>query len=105
MFADMQTPFMHYFFISIGLIALIGLTIYSHKIIGDHTLYPVALGMIAGGAVGNLLDRLHTGAVIDFLDFYIGTQHWPAFNVADSAIVVGVACFLIINFRTDKKES
>ncbi len=54
----------------------------------------LALSCIMAGAVGNLIDRLRFGEVVDFLDFYIGTLHWPAFNVADSSISVG-ACFLI----------
>lgn len=49
-----------------------------------------ALSLIAGGAVGNLIDRLRFGFVVDFLDFYLGRYHWPAFNAADSAITVGV---------------
>jgi signal peptidase II len=49
----------------------------------------VGLALILGGALGNLWDRLLTGHVVDFLDFYLGSYHWPAFNVADSAIVVG----------------
>jgi signal peptidase II len=51
----------------------------------------LALGLIFGGAVGNLIDRGRFGAVVDFLDFYWRAHHWPAFNVADSAISVGVA--------------
>jgi signal peptidase II len=51
----------------------------------------LALGLIFGGAVGNLIDRWRFGAVVDFLDFYWRGYHWPAFNVADSAITVGVA--------------
>ena len=54
----------------------------------DRTLV-LPLALILGGAVGNLLDRIRTGEVIDFLDFSIGPYHWPAFNVADSAITVG----------------
>ncbi len=50
-----------------------------------------ALSMIAGGAIGNLIDRIRFGSVVDFLDFHLGRFHWPAFNVADSAITVGVA--------------
>jgi signal peptidase II len=50
----------------------------------------LALGLIFGGAAGNLIDRLRFGAVVDYLDFYWGAYHWPAFNVADSAITVGV---------------
>jgi signal peptidase II len=49
--------------------------------------------LFVGGALGNLLDRIRIGEVIDFLDFYWGTVHWPAFNVADSALCVGVGCF------------
>ena len=49
----------------------------------------VGLALILGGALGNLWDRLLSGHVVDFLDFYIGSYHWPAFNVADSAIVIG----------------
>ncbi len=58
---------------------------------------------ILGGAVGNLIDRLRYGEVIDFLDVYIEHYHWPAFNVADSAITVGVI-FLIIHFAFEKKD-
>ena len=49
----------------------------------------IGLSLILGGAMGNLWDRIFTGHVVDFLDFYVGSYHWPAFNVADSAIVVG----------------
>ncbi len=48
--------------------------------------------LIIGGAIGNLIDRLRHGYVIDFIDAYLGTHHWPAFNIADSAIVVGAIC-------------
>ena len=53
------------------------------------TVTGVGLALILGGAVGNLWDRLLTGHVVDFFDFYLGSYHWPAFNVADSAIVIG----------------
>jgi signal peptidase II len=55
----------------------------------------VAIGLVIGGAAGNVIDRLRLGAVVDFLDFYIGAWHWPAFNVADSAICLGVAAMLL----------
>ena len=57
---------------------------------------------ILGGAIGNLIDRLRFGEVIDFLDVYIENYHWPAFNVADSAITIGVI-FLIIHFAFEKR--
>lgn len=56
---------------------------------------PLGLSFILGGAVGNLIDRLRLGYVVDFLDFYIGTYHWPAFNVADSFLSVGIAFMLL----------
>jgi len=54
----------------------------------------LAIGMIVGGALGNVIDRLRYGAVADFLDFHLAGHHWPAFNVADAAITVGVALML-----------
>lgn len=55
-----------------------------------------ALGMLLGGAIGNIVDRLRLGGVVDFLDFYVGRYHWPAFNVADAAITCG-ALYLFFN--------
>ncbi len=54
------------------------------------TALALATGLICGGALGNVIDRIRTGAVVDFLDFYLGTWHWPAFNLADAAITLGV---------------
>jgi len=53
-----------------------------------------AFAMIFGGAIGNLIDRIRFGKVVDFLDLYLGDLHWPAFNVADSAIFIGIAIFI-----------
>jgi signal peptidase II len=61
----------------------------------DSPLLAVAIGLVIGGAIGNVLDRVRLGAVVDFLDFCLGSWHWPAFNVADSAICVGVAAMLV----------
>ena len=61
----------------------------------------VTLSLIIGGAIGNLIDRVQTGRVVDFIDFYVGTWHWPAFNVADSAISVGIVFLLITSFRAE----
>jgi signal peptidase II len=55
----------------------------------------LALGLIIGGAIGNVIDRLYRGAVVDFLDFHLGDWHWFAFNVADAAICLGVAALLL----------
>jgi len=58
----------------------------------------LAIGLIIGGAVGNVIDRLRLGAVVDFLDFHMGSVHWPAFNLADSAICIGIAVMLLDGF-------
>ena len=60
----------------------------------ESRILAVAIGMVLGGAIGNLIDRARFGAVVDFLDFHALGHHWPAFNVADSAITVGVALLL-----------
>ncbi|MDD5450889.1 MAG: signal peptidase II [Desulfovibrionales bacterium] len=59
----------------------------------------IAMGMILGGAIGNMADRVRMGKVIDFLDFYIGGCHWPAFNVADAAISCGVLYLALTLYR------
>ena len=59
-----------------------------------HPFLASGFALIFGGAVGNLIDRIRFGRVVDFLDFYIASYHWPAFNVADSAITVGIAIFI-----------
>jgi signal peptidase II len=56
----------------------------------------IALAAILGGAIGNVIDRFIYGAVVDFLDFYLGSYHWPAFNIADSAICIGVGLLLFL---------
>jgi signal peptidase II len=64
-----------------------------------------SMALITGGIVGNSIDRIWRGSVVDFLDFYYGSYHWPAFNVADSAICVGVFIFIISSWiRPQEKE-
>lgn len=60
-----------------------------------HPWLASAFAMIFGGAIGNLIDRIRFGKVVDFLDFYLGNLHWPAFNIADSAISIGITVFVI----------
>jgi signal peptidase II len=69
----------------------------------QERLMPAALSLILGGAIGNVVDRLRFDAVVDFLDFHLAGYHWPAFNVADSAITVGVALMLWHQFRYGKE--
>jgi signal peptidase II len=65
----------------------------------------VSLALILGGAIGNVIDRVLYGYVVDFVDFYYGTWHWPAFNVADAAISVGVVILLVDSFVPQKKRT
>ena len=64
----------------------------------------MAMGLLQGGIVGNMLDRGLRSSVIDFLDFHIGTHHWPAFNIADSAICIAVGMLLIQSFFLEKRK-
>ncbi len=64
-----------------------------------HRMPILALGAVIGGAAGNIIDRVWRGAVADFFDFHLMGYHWPAFNVADSAITIGVAMLLYDSFR------
>lgn len=64
----------------------------------------LSLSLVLGGASGNLYDRITLGHVVDFLDFYIGSYHWPAFNIADSAIFVGAALMIYESFRNKKEQ-
>ena len=69
----------------------------------QERLLPASLSLILGGAIGNVIDRLRFDAVVDFLDFHLAGYHWPAFNVADSAITVGVVLMLWHQFRYGKE--
>lgn len=95
--ADVDSPWRHYFFLAVGGLAVVGLTVAYWKMARLNWYYCPALALITGGAIGNLIDRIRFGAVIDFLDVYLGHYHWPAFNVADSAICIGAGMCLIIN--------
>lgn len=81
-------------FIGVSALAM-GLIVYFYRSTPKtHPYLAAALAMIFGGAAGNLIDRLRFGEVVDFVDIYVGIHHWPAFNVADSAITIGVIVFV-----------
>ena len=82
--------FTFYLLVAASFVAIVFLLIWFFRLKEGDTLSVLALSLIMGGAVGNLIDRLRFREVVDFLDFYVGNYHWPAFNVADSAITVGV---------------
>lgn len=70
----------------------------------DNKYLAVAIGAVIGGALGNVIDRVRLGAVIDFLDFHLGDLHWPAFNVADSVICVGIAFVVLDGLFFERKR-
>ncbi len=83
----------------LGLLALAAVGLYFwHAPSRDRTLL-VALALVVGGAVGNLIDRVSSGAVTDFVDVYFGPHHWPSFNVADSAISIGILLMALDGLR------
>jgi signal peptidase II len=88
----------------ISVAAQVAIAFYAYRLAATRRLPQTALALILGGAVGNLLDRLVRGYVIDFVDVYWKSHHWPMFNVADSAISVGVG-LLVLDMLRDARES
>lgn len=99
--AETSARFRIPFFVFISLVAILVIIVLYRKAEGGVWLH-LALIFILGGALGNLIDRLRFGWVVDFLDFHWYHYHWPAFNVADTAICIGV-CMLIIDMFLSKK--
>ena len=78
---------------------VLGILFFARKSAHTPPTVQIALGLIAGGAAGNFLDRLRFGFVVDFLDFYWGAWHWPAFNIADASLCVGAGCLAFWTLR------
>lgn len=87
----------------VAIAVCIGLFIWLRRT--DRPLNGWGIGLVMGGAIGNVIDRARWGAVFDFADFHIGTWHWPAFNIADSAIVVGVGLMLLDSLLSGRKQT
>ncbi len=85
----------NFLFLGVSIFALLMIVFFYKKTPGSYRFLAGSLSMIFGGAVGNIIDRIRLGEVIDFLDLYIGNYHWPAFNVADSAITIGITIFIV----------
>ncbi len=103
LFANSPSPWKAVMLILISVAALVVVSALLWKKGNSISTTTIALSLVFGGALGNLWDRVANGRVIDFLDFYVGSHHWPAFNVADSAIVVG-ALLLIKIFLAPQTE-
>lgn len=90
-------PLSPWVFIILSFVISAGLAIWLWK--AETRLLGGALGLVIGGAMGNVIDRFNFGAVYDFLDFHIAGTHWPAFNIADSAICIGAGLLILDSFR------
>lgn len=100
-----QPGWQRWFFSIIATIASIVFLVWMAKTPKENRLLSIAFALLLSGAVGNLIDRLIFGYVIDFLDFYWGQYHWPAFNVADSVIFIGAALMILDSFKKEPDTS
>lgn len=95
MFADFPSPWRQ---ISLGVSSVLALWLVTHMLLSEgreNRLLRFALSLVLGGAIGNLIDRVRLGVVIDFLEVYLGSYPWPVFNLADSAISLGIALLVL----------
>jgi signal peptidase II len=98
--ASFDAPWKTLFLNLVALAVFAGVLVYALRSPASATRLQVALALVLGGAVGNLIDRIRTGSVTDFLLFYVGRHQWPSFNVADSAITFGVFLLAVDIWKT-----
>ena len=91
-----------YLFAVFSAVVALGMAIWLARA-GESRLMAASIGLIIGGAIGNAIDRVHLGGVADFFDFHLYGYHWPAFNIADAAIVAGVIGLLYDSFVPSRK--
>lgn len=91
------------FFYIITVVVIVGIIYYMQKHAKDNRLLAISLSLLLGGAIGNFIDRLVRKEVVDFLDFIIINYDFPIFNVADSALTIGVILILIVTFLDERK--
>ena len=94
-----------FLFLGIGLIATVVIVVWLRRLQPHERMTAVGLVLILGGAVGNLVDRALYGHVIDFIDWHYHGWHWPAFNIADSAITLGAVLVVLAGFRSSGKDA
>ncbi len=92
-------------FVVVSLIAIGAIVFLFIKIREDEKSLALSFSLVLSGAIGNLIDRLRYGEVVDFLDFHLSTYHWPAFNVADSAICIGIGLLALELLKREGKNS
>jgi signal peptidase II len=104
-FLSEAPPYFRYiFFFAVTMAAIVLILHYLRKSSTAENTLIVSLSLIFSGAVGNLIDRVRFGEVNDFLDAYVGSAHWPAFNAADSAITLGAALLLVELFKRGRER-
>ena len=89
--------------LAFSIVMCAAMVFFREKVFGKSLVGRICLGLLCGGIIGNLIDRACLGYVVDFLDFHWGTSHFPAFNVADSAICVGAFLFIVASWISDIK--
>ena len=99
-----QGGWQRWFFAVLALVVSIVLAVWLSRLKAHETWLALALSLVLGGAIGNLIDRVYYGYVIDFIDVYYNASHWPAFNIADSAISIGAVMLVIDTFRSKEKS-
>ena len=93
--ADWSSQYKAYMFIGFSIIAIIAILIFFHQTPPENKIVRVGLILIFSGAIGNMIDRILYQEVVDFLDLFVGSYHWPAFNIADSCITIGVLLMFV----------
>lgn len=101
-FLSDQAGWQRWFFTGIAVVVIGLLGYWMRRLPASEKWNNIAYALIIGGAVGNVFDRVVHGFVVDYLDFYWGTYHWPAFNLADSAICIGAVMIVLDSLRTKK---
>jgi len=105
LFADFQSAWKPYVLAAMAVVAVIVILIYSSRMPLNRTLLQLALAITMGGILGNFSDRIMHGFVVDFIEFHVNESfHWPTFNVADSAITIGIALLLIDTVKNPEME-
>jgi len=93
-----------WFLSAVAVVIVVAMLVWLWRLPHRARLLPTALALVIGGALGNLIDRLRFGYVVDFIDWHYNDWHWPAFNIADSAIVLGVALLLLDSLIPDRRQ-
>jgi signal peptidase II len=93
-----------FLFIAVSLIAVAAILVLFTRLKEEDRNLSLSFSLVLSGALGNLVDRLRHGEVVDFLDFHVGSYHWPAFNIADTAICIGIALMVLELWVRDRKR-